>query len=143
MRQLLLGEPVAARRVQQELLVHIAIPEPLRERRADFGASRAHLMRDDDDGHGSPPPVLLFERRRRDRDPRAADVVQAVQLVRERSAREYLEDLERRLERGRRTLVHYLLDGGAGASRPDAPRDISARRTPRPPRPASPRAHTG
>src|SRR3989475_5629078 len=54
MRQLLLGEPVAARRVQQELLVHVAIPEPLRERRADFGASRAHLMRDDDDGHGSP-----------------------------------------------------------------------------------------
>src|SRR2546428_8907246 len=88
-------------------------------------------MRDDDEGRGSPPPVLLFERRRRDRDPLAADVVQDVHLVRERSAREYLEDLERRLERGVRTLVHHLLDGGAGETRHEVPLEIRAKGIPK------------
>src|SRR2546428_7921418 len=96
-------------------------------------------MRDDDEGRGSPPPVLLFERRRRDRDPLAADVVQDVHLVRERSAREYLEDLERRLERGVRTLVHHLLDGGAGETRHEVPLEIRAKGIPKRLGPARPR----
>ena len=42
-RQPVLGEPVPARRVQQQLLVDVAIPEPLRQRHADLWAARSHL----------------------------------------------------------------------------------------------------
>jgi hypothetical protein len=112
-RELVLREPVASGRVEQELLVHVAIPESLRQRHADLRAARSHLMRDNDDGHGSPPPVLVFERGRSDRDALAGDVVQDVDLVRERAAGEDLEDFERGFQRRVWAPVHQLFDRGA------------------------------
>src|SRR2546427_1493575 len=70
-------------------------------------------MRDNDDGHGSPPPILVFERGWSDRDALAGDVVQDVDLVRERATGEDLEDLERGFQRRVRAPGHQLLDCGA------------------------------
>ena len=50
-RQLLLGDPVPAHGVFQQLVVHVVIAEPLGQRHADLGAPRAHLMRDRYDRH--------------------------------------------------------------------------------------------
>src|SRR5262249_23556729 len=113
MREPVLREPVAARRVQQQLLVDVAIAEPLRQRHADLWAARSHLGRYYDDGHGSPPSVLVLERGRGNRDALAADVVQNVDLVRERPTGEDLEHLEGRLQRRVGAPFHQALDGGA------------------------------
>src|SRR5258705_83276 len=73
-------------------------------------------MRNVIDGHAAPPPVLVLERGRSNRDALAADVVQNVDLVRERSAGEDLEHLERRLERRVGAPFHEALDRGTPES---------------------------
>src|SRR5207244_6376699 len=72
-----------------------------------------HLMLNHYEPLGSPPPILVFDRGRLNRDALAADVVQDVDLIRERPAGEDFEHLERRLERRVRAPVHELFDDGA------------------------------
>src|SRR5439155_22791104 len=44
MRQLLLGQAVAPDRVLDQLLIHVAVAEPLRQAHADLGPACSHLV---------------------------------------------------------------------------------------------------
>src|SRR4029453_18687127 len=79
-----------------------------------------------DDGHDSPPPILVPERRRRDRNPLAGDVLQDVDLVRQRSAGKHFEDVQRTLQGRVRALLHERLDVGARQSRHPALPKVAA-----------------
>src|SRR5216117_3073500 len=76
---------------------------------------------------GSPPPILVADGRGRDRDALSGDVLQDIDLVRERTTGEDLEDVERGLERAVGPLGHHRVHRGHRDSRHAVLREVAAR----------------
>src|SRR2546423_5772514 len=76
---------------------------------------------------GPPPPILVADGRGRDRDALSGDVLQDIDLVRERAAGEDLEDVERGLERAVGPLGHHRVHRGHRDSRHAVLREVAAR----------------
>src|SRR5690242_17396678 len=126
-RQPIFRKTITTTGVLQELLVDVAIATLLPERHTDLWTTRTHLSRHNDNGHGSPPPILVSDRRGRDGDTLARDVLENVDLIRERAARKHFKYVERGLERPVRPLGHQSLHRGHREPRHRASRRVPAR----------------